>query len=271
MAERSREAQSREGRCFRGILVLFQRLLMSLREKPRRLAPQEMLKKVLRADEPDAPGIIPKKTVELAPEAAAEELRLGFSWKGQAELSGLCLLLKDNGHLINYISGNQKGTLGSLGVQSRDIPDTPDQEDRGAFSLRLRSVPPDVFALAIVLLAQEPEGTESAAAFLAVDHAQLRLATEVDNLEFWRFTQQYPKEEANSWVAAVFYRGPYGSWRLEPMSMKLLIAGLKVGRNSAAIAEAADSIGRQLRWMLKDRRWFCTCEERKLHLPCSDF
>jgi hypothetical protein len=211
-------------------------------------------------------GTLPHRTVQLDPWAVRSSVHLGFSWMGGGcHLKGMCLQFTEDGQLCDTLSSRHPGRLSSHGLEITDTSRMGLLEDQGAFTLSLANVPDSVFACVFVIVASDTANATSDG-FLQVRGAQVRLAPSPTEQHAWRYNQEMPSEMANTWICAIMYRGPHRSWRLEPLSMKLmLVAFREADASEAAVeAEAARAISWKLRWLLKDRRWSSASEERRL-------
>jgi len=218
-----------------------------------------------KGDKPDPTGTLPHRAVKLKPAAINCDLYLSFSWIGSADLSGLCLLVEENGKLLETLWQERPGSLGRCGVQVLPMESfAADAVDAGAFALRLRHVPESVHAMLFCLAAWETEREDTPTAFESVNEAEVRLSTALGAPHVWRYRQGAPQDMANTWLCAVLYRGPFGQWHLEPLSMKFLVMALKDCREEEAVLEAARNLAWRLRWLAKDRRWAAAERERGL-------
>ncbi|CAE8583355.1 unnamed protein product [Polarella glacialis] len=161
----------------------------------------------------------------------------------------------------------------TLSTSNVNLP--PASEEKGqkvgpTIALQLQNVPDSTFACVFALVARGETGSwTSLAAFLKVQEATMTLAQHGKDQPFWRYNQTSAKEVANVWVSSCLYRGPHGSWRLEPLNMKLMMMEIDdpaVAYDDAA-AEAARATAWQLRWLMKDRCWNSASEERRLRNP----
>ncbi|CAE8721969.1 unnamed protein product [Polarella glacialis] len=235
-----------------------------------------------RDNEEGVEGTMPHRAVQLSPEAAKGTLRLGFQWRGHAEMDLICLAMQADGKLSSHVWEGNRGCLQSMGIHfqpcnpaSPDADDEDDDENDRAevgptMALQLQNVPDSTFACVFALVARGETGSwTSLAAFLKVQEATMTLAQHGKDQPFWRYNQTSAKEVANVWVSSCLYRGPHGSWRLEPLNMKLMMMEIDdpaVAYDDAA-AEAARATAWQLRWLMKDRCWNSASEERRLRNP----
>eukprot|EP00933_Yihiella_yeosuensis_P061128 TRINITY_DN63954_c0_g1_i1.p1 TRINITY_DN63954_c0_g1~~TRINITY_DN63954_c0_g1_i1.p1 ORF type:complete len:301 (-),score=64.60 TRINITY_DN63954_c0_g1_i1:95-997(-) len=236
--------------------------------------------------EDEIEGTYPQKMVQLSRAAGSTTLRLGYAWRGLAELSVLGICLKADGKMDNHFWDGKRGNLNTAGFQCeetitnflQDASGTSNCEDddcdedtggSGGVLLQLDKVPQDTFAVVIALVASNGNGAYSSSnAFLQVQEVAMNLSQDGSKCPFWRYAQGPTSELSNVWVNCFFYRGPHGTWRLEPLNMKQMMMVLddEAVPEIAAAEEAARATAWQLRWLMKDRRWTTASEERGIRV-----
>lgn len=241
-------------------------------------APHEQLFKRVKvqghsASEKPLEGTLPSKAIQLTKVASARDLHLGFSWAGPADLGGFCVMLGPGGELRRALWDGARGGLDSCGVQlAPPLGQGADNLiglDKGAFKLRLHSVPEDVYACVFALTAEQTDGGErvqSADAFLRCAEVTARLSTSPFQPHFWRQINSECGSRSNMWVNLILYRGTFGGWRLEPLNMRLMMRALEDGTDDPAkgVQETATTLAWRFRWFLTDRRWQTAADERGL-------
>lgn len=241
-------------------------------------APQEQFFKRVKiqghsAGERPLEGTLPAKAIQLTKAASARDLHMGFSWAGPADLRGFCAMLGPNGELRETVWDGARGGLDSRGVQLApplgEGADSLIGLDKGAFKLRLHSIPEDVYACVFALTAEQSDGGErvqSADAFLRCAEATVRLSTGAFQPHFWRQINSESGARANMWVNLILYRGTFGGWRLEPLNMRLMMRALEDNADDPerGAQETAATLAWRFRWFLTDRRWQTAADERGL-------
>eukprot|EP00931_Biecheleriopsis_adriatica_P091540 TRINITY_DN65421_c0_g1_i1.p1 TRINITY_DN65421_c0_g1~~TRINITY_DN65421_c0_g1_i1.p1 ORF type:complete len:302 (-),score=73.58 TRINITY_DN65421_c0_g1_i1:79-984(-) len=263
--------------------------------KVRQLPAQEVLVPVKRPPQPEAGedlnGSMPHRMVQFAQAASRETLHLGFHWLGRGRLSCLVLQLQSDGKPISCAWRGSCGNLDSSGVELRAPSDdsvgvqsteilAADAEGKfteqiaemlhgGDVVLKLDQVPESTFAVAIALVAsQDDQHLTSSSTLGRMTEVTLTMSQAGRKEPFWRHRQERGCEIANVLVSCCIYRGPHGGWRMEPMTVRVMMMQLEeASAEAASAAEAARVVAHQLRWLTKDRCWKSTSEERRLHSP----
>lgn len=194
--------------------------------------------------------------IQLTARALQTDLLLRFWWRGKVDAGVLCSKFNWDKQYLGSIYYQERGNIRSGVVLEKDVT----EDDKDVFRIRLDAISPDVFFLIFTVV-----GWESMSTFLKMNDMTARLCPDWETDEFWRWFKEDCYFNGNAYIYVALYRGPHGTWRVEPLKMAYMLKCLEDNDTQKAVAQCMHSLKTEFDWFMQDRLWKVMKEERSIN------